>query len=202
MTDTCSRSYVATDTFDSSTPIHRRHTRNPGTRSRSGKCSVSYQSLNSSSAARPIFIAAISVPFAMVAPPLSGVYAGGGPARHAVPARKLHAAFHRGPGNLALEEVVAAGGRQREPDIATEQAGMRQPHPAGAASRDRTLELLKALLQGQVVLAGRWSGEIEPPPPRDLCRDDPEIDGRTGDAGHRLLLGHIPGGLLLRRATP
>src|SRR5262245_14411676 len=60
-----SRSYVATEILGSSAPIHRWQTRKPGTRCRSGRCSVSYQSSNSSAGTPAMFIAAISVPLAM-----------------------------------------------------------------------------------------------------------------------------------------
>src|SRR5262249_41503469 len=64
-TSALSRSYVATEILGSSAPIHRWQTRKPGTRCRSGRCSVSYQSSNSSTGTSPMFIAAIRVPLAM-----------------------------------------------------------------------------------------------------------------------------------------
>src|SRR5215467_13236443 len=56
---------MATDTRGSSAPSQRSHRRKPGTRCRSGRCSVSYQSWNSSSATCAIRMAAISVPLAI-----------------------------------------------------------------------------------------------------------------------------------------
>src|SRR5215470_19273746 len=57
---------MATDTRGSSAPSQRSHRRKPGTRCRSGRCSVSYQSWNSSSATCAMRMAAISVPLAIV----------------------------------------------------------------------------------------------------------------------------------------
>src|SRR5215813_7066996 len=66
-----SRSKVATECLGFSAPIQRWQCRKPGTRWRSGMCSVSYQSLNSSSATFEKSIAAIRIPFAIVFPPRS-----------------------------------------------------------------------------------------------------------------------------------
>src|SRR5215510_12577087 len=57
---------MATDTRGSSAPSQRSHRRKPGTRCRSGRCSVSYQSWNSSSATCAMRMAAISVPLAII----------------------------------------------------------------------------------------------------------------------------------------
>src|SRR5262252_10056424 len=57
---------MATDTRGSAAPSQRSHRRKPGTRCRSGRCSVSYQSWNSSSATCAMRMAAISVPLAIV----------------------------------------------------------------------------------------------------------------------------------------
>src|SRR5208282_5358997 len=57
-----------TDCLGFSAPIQRWQVRKPGTRCRSGMCSVSYQSLNSSSATFEKSIAAIKTPFAMAVP--------------------------------------------------------------------------------------------------------------------------------------
>src|SRR5208282_2253293 len=62
-----------TDCLGFSAPIQRWQVRKPGTRCRSGMCSVSYQSLNSSSATFEKSIAAIKTPFAMAT---SSDYAG------------------------------------------------------------------------------------------------------------------------------
>src|SRR5262249_39990173 len=109
---TFSRSYVATEILRSAAPIQRWHARKPGTRWRSGRCSVSYQSLNSSSAARPMFIAAISVPFAMIESSVLSAHAL--ERRHAELARALGEPLHplfvqRNPVRPAMHDFLGLG---------------------------------------------------------------------------------------------